>query len=176
MKKIGIIGAGGHAKVIAETIDLIGSFQVVGFIDDKIERGFPIHKNAPVLGAIGELNEIAAQCDAFVIGIGNNEVRKHIADRWSGTIVFETIIHPNAVISESASIGSGTVVLAGTIISSQVKIGNHCIVNANVVIDHDSRIGEFVHLSIGTLIGSNSEVGELTITGIGQAVPSFSQI
>lgn len=176
MKKIGIIGAGGHAKVIAETIELMGSLQVVGFIDDKIERGFPVYKHAAVLGTIDELHEIAAQCDAFVIGIGNNEVRKHLSDRWSGTIVFETIIHPKAFVSESASIEPGTVVLAGAVISSHVKIGSQCIVNANVVIDHDSRIGEFVHLSIGTLIGSNSEVRELTTTGIGQAVPSFSQI
>lgn len=176
MKRIGIIGAGGHAKVIAETIGLIDSLQVVGFIDDKIAKGSPVHKELPVLGSVNEISEIITQCDAFVIGIGNNEIRKQIADQWSGKIVFETIIHPRAVVSESASIGAGTVVLAGAIISSQVKIGNQCIVNANVVVDHDSKIGESVHLSIGTLIGSNSEVNKLTTTKIGQAVASFSAI
>lgn len=176
MKRIVIIGAGGHAKVIAETIDLIDSLQVVGFIDDRIEKGMLIHHTIPVLGSMREINEISNQCDAFIIGIGNNEIRKQIADQWSGKMVFETIIHPKAFVSESASIGSGTVVLAGAVISSQVKVGNQCIVNANVVIDHESIIGEFVHLSIGTLIGSNSKISEYTTTKIGQSVPSFSEI
>ena len=36
-KKVIIIGAGGHAKVIADIIEKSGD-QIVGFLDDKIEK------------------------------------------------------------------------------------------------------------------------------------------
>ncbi len=176
MKKIGIIGAGGHAKVLAETIDLINSLQVVGFIDDKVEKGVAVHKDIPVLGSIREIKEIAGQCDAFVMGIGNNEIRKQVAELYTGQIVFETIIHPRAFVSETADIQPGTVVLAGAIVNANAQVGSCCIVNSNVVVDHDCVVGDFTHLAIGTLVGSNSVVSPLLKTGIGQAIPAFSVI
>ncbi|MDR0802359.1 hypothetical protein [Fluviicola sp.] len=175
MKRIVIIGAGGHAKVIAETIDLLDNLQVVGFIDDRIEKGTPVYKDIPVIGAGNEIPQILEECDALVIGIGNNEVRKQLAERIKAKS-FEIIIHPRAVVSKTAVIEPGTVVLAGAVISSNARVAAHCIVNSHVVIDHDSNIGTFVHLSIGTLVGSNSKISELTTTQIGQSVPSFSTI
>ena len=175
MKRIVIIGAGGHAKVIAETIDLLDNLQVIGFIDDQIEKGASIYGNLQVIGSRDEISRISNECDAFVIGIGNNEVRKQLVLQLQ-TVSFETIIHPTAFVSKTAGIESGCVILAGAVVSSNAKVGEHGIVNSNTVIDHDSTIGSFVHLSIGTLIGSNCNIGELTTTKIGQSVPSFSTI
>jgi len=176
MKKIVIIGAGGYAKVIAETIELSDQLQVAGFVDDHIERGVSVYEEQKVLGSINDIPEISGQCDGFVIGIGNNEVRKQIADRFSGKILFETLVHQNAFVSKTAVLAEGVVVLAGAIVNSNAEIGKHSIINSNVIVDHDCRIGEFVHLAIGTLVGSNSEIRSLVKTQIGQAVPSFSVI
>lgn len=176
MKKIVVIGAGGYAKVIAETIDLLDHVQVIGFMDDRIEKGTSVHGQLKVLGSVNEVQSVSEQCDAFIIGIGNNEIRKQIANKYSGTMQFETIIHPRAYVSKTASIQLGTVILAGAVVGSMVKVGVHGIVNANVVIDHDSIVGNFVHLSIGTSVGSNTEIADGIVTLIGQAIPSFSVI
>lgn len=176
MKKIIIIGASGYAKVIAETIDLSGQSQVVGFIDDHIEKGTFVYDRVQVIGSVNDILQLSDQCDAFVIGIGNNEVRKHIADQYSGKVKFETIIHPCAYVSKSALLSEGVVALAGSIINSNSKIGKHSIINSNVVVDHDCQVGEFVHLVIGTLVGSNSIVPASIKTQIGQVIPAFSTI
>ena len=176
MKRIVIIGAGGHAKVIAETIDLIDSLQVIGFIDDQVEKGTILTDNIPVIGSVKDIVAISGHCDAFVIGIGNNEVRKQLINQYAARIEFETIIHPQAYVSKTAVIQSGTVVLAGAIVNANSKVGSCCIVNSNVVVDHDCVVGDFVHLAIGTLVGSNSVISSLLKTGIGQAIPAFSVI
>lgn len=176
MKRIVIIGAGGYAKVIAETIDLMGNYQLVGFMDDHIEKGTVVTDQLAVMGPLKDIPLVSAQCDVFVIGIGNNEIRKQLAEQYSGMIAFETIIHPRAFVSGSASVLPGTVVLAGAVISANARVASHCIVNANVVVDHDCMIGEFTHLAIGTSVGSNSVVSSLLKTGVGQAIPSFSTI
>jgi acetyltransferase EpsM len=176
MKKIIIIGASGYAKVIAETIDLLDQVQVVGFIDDHIEKGTFVYERLQVIGSVNEIQQLSIQCDAFVIGIGNNEIRKQIASQYSGKIQFETIIHPSAYVSKSAFLSEGAVILAGSVINSNSKIGKHSIINSNAVVDHDCQVGEFVHLVIGTLVGSNSIVSGSIKTDIGQVIPAFSTI
>ncbi len=171
-----IIGAGGYAKVIAETIDLLDQIQVAGFIDDHIEKGTFVYEQLQVIGSVNDIQELSNRCDAFVIGIGNNDIRKQIADQYSGKIHFETIIHPLAYVSKSAVLSEGSVVLAGSIVNSNSKIGKHSIINSNVVVDHDCQIGEFVHLVIGTLVGSNSIVSGSVKTQVGQIIPAFSTI
>lgn len=174
MRKIVIIGAGGHARVIAETIALSGNSRVVGFLDDQVEKGTFVTDQIPVIGSSSDIPVISDQCDAFVIGIGNNEVRKQLADKYSGRIEFATVIHPQASVSETAEIRPGTVILAGAVVCANVTIAGHCIINSNVVVDHDSVVGDFAHLAIGTLVGSNSVVSSMLKTVIGQAIPAFS--
>ena len=48
-KKVIIIGAGGHAKVIADIIEKSGD-EVVGFLDDNKENGATVIKNYKVIG------------------------------------------------------------------------------------------------------------------------------
>lgn len=176
MKRIVIIGAGGHAKVLAETIDLFHDLELVGFIDDQVEKGTLLTGHVQVIGSVKDIETISDQCDAFVMGIGNNEVRKQLLDQFSGKIDFETIIHPRSFISKTAEIQKGTVILAGAVINTNAKIGSGCIINSNVVVDHDCEVGDFTHLTIGTLVGSNSKIGSLLKTDVGQAIPAFSVI
>lgn len=176
MTKLVIIGAGGHAKVIAETVSLNAHFELVGFIDDAISVGTIIYKSYSVIGDMSQIGLISQDCDEFVMGIGNNSIRKSIDQTFSGKVNWTSIIHPNAVISETAQIGVGTIVLAGAVINAGVQVGNFCIVNSNVVVDHEATIGSYTHLAIGTLVGSNSIVLPLVKTDIGQAIPSFSTV
>ena len=55
-KKVVIIGAGGHAKVIADIIQKSGDI-VYGFLDDNLEKGTIILNNEN-LKVIGDLNSI----------------------------------------------------------------------------------------------------------------------
>lgn len=175
MIKVAIIGGGGHARVLSEIISQNPELSLAGCFDDSLERGAELWNGTKVLGAVSELDKIRDEIDAYVIGIGNNTVRKKIKEKHPD-LNWISLIHSHAVISPSAEIGKGSVVLAGAVVSANAIIGDQVIVNANVTVDHDSQIGDYVHLSIGSLVGSNSIIEESCLIGIGQIVPSFSTI
>lgn len=76
-KKVMIIGASGHGKVIADIIHQSGD-QVMGFLDDDPTKK-EIHQ-IPVLGKIEDTQKYKDDF-CFIIGIGDNQIRKKIAER-----------------------------------------------------------------------------------------------
>jgi UDP-3-O-[3-hydroxymyristoyl] glucosamine N-acyltransferase len=59
-------------------------------------------------------------------------------------------------ISESASVGEGTVIMPGAYIGNHVLIGKNCVIHPNVVILDHCMIGDEVIIQAGTVIGSDA--------------------
>ncbi|MEG0767781.1 MAG: hypothetical protein RR482_08690, partial [Clostridia bacterium] len=70
-----IIGASGHARVIADMIQCSGD-EVMGFLDDRNPSEFP---NMKIWGKVMDAKEYFGDEVEFVIGIGQNKIRKDIA-------------------------------------------------------------------------------------------------
>ncbi len=164
-KKVIIIGAGGHGRVISDIILACGD-EVAGFIDDRADvkiNGFKY---------LGSMSEIENYKDSlFIIGIGNNEIRRRIAKTYPH-LNYYTAIHPSAVISRTASVGAGTCVMPNVTVNSMSEIGEHCIINSGAVVEHDCKVADFVHLSPRVAIGGIVSIGELSHIGIGTSVVS----
>ncbi len=157
-KKVIIIGAGGHARVIADSVNLSGD-ELLGFLDDFVEGSV---MGYPVLGKIDDADDYADEA-SFVIGIGDNKTRYRIASRFD--LNWYTAIHPSAIVSKSAVIGEGTVIMAGAVVNACAVVGKHCIINTLSVVEHDNVIGNFAHISPhATLLGA-VKVGERTHIG-----------
>lgn len=165
MKDVIIIGAGGHAKVIADIVGCRGD-RLLGFLDDGACKNEVA--GYPVMGKIESyVNYPQAE---FVIGIGNAAARRRIAGELEG-VRWYTAIHPAAVVSSmDVTVGAGTVVMANAVIGPGAVIGAHCIVNTAAVVEHDNRIGDFAHISVGAKLAGTVSVGEETWVGIGAAV------
>lgn len=159
-----LIGGSGHAKVIIDCIRASGG-EIAGILDDGIEAGTRV-LDAVVLGKIAGYK--AYNTHKFVIAIGNNAVRRRIAQGMD--VSWGTVIHPTAVISAYASIGVGTVVMPGAVINAGAAVGNHCIVNTGAVVEHDNVLGDFVHISPNAALGGTVTVGEESHVGIGACV------
>lgn len=155
-----LYGASGHGKVVCEIAEALG-LTIDGFVDDRSEQ-------EQFLGhaVVGRLPETA---DALTISIGNNKIRKLIADKFS-RFNFSTLVHPKAIVSPRSAIGAGTVVMAGVAVNSCVTIGEHVILNTNCSIDHDCIIEDHVHISPNAALAGNVTVGEGTHIGIGASV------
>lgn len=169
-KKVVILGAGGHAKSIADIVLKSGD-QVVGFLDDNIEKGTVIikSKEIKVIGKIDDVLELSKNpAMFFIIGIGNNKIREKIATRYS--LNYYTAIHPTSVISEDVEILEGTTIMANTVINVGAKIGGHCIINTNSVVEHDNIIEDYVHLSPGAVLSGTVTVGKCSHLGTGTKV------
>ena len=159
MKRLLIIGAGGHGHALAEAA--AGDFAVIGFLDDA----FPTLNQVsgfPVLGKLADFSDFNHLIDCVIIAFGNNALRQRLALELKKTGVrLASVIHPKAIISPSASIGEGVAVMAGAVVGSASYLGDGVIVNCNAVVDHDCRVGSFAHLGIGALMAGGATLGAL---------------
>ncbi len=171
-KNVVIIGAGGHAKVIADIIDKSKDI-VVGFLDDNKTKGDIIikEKQYRVIGKIDDCTKIQLKYPEmeFVIAIGNNKVRKQIAERYEN-LKFYTAIHPSGQIALDVEIGEGTVIMANTSINTSAKIRRHCIINTGAIVEHDNILEDYVHVSPNATLCGTVQIGELTHIGAGTTV------
>lgn len=164
-KKVMIIGASGHGKVIVDIIHQSGD-QVMGFLDDD-----PIKKEIHQIPVLGKIEDIQKYKDdfCFIIGIGDNQIRKKIAES-NPALNYYTAIHPTAIIGEGVRIGNGTAVMAGVVINADANIGEHCIINTSAVIEHECVIGDYTHVSPQACLCGNVHVGEECHVGAGSTI------
>lgn len=167
MKKIAIIGASGHGKVVADIARLVGYEEII-FLDDNVE-----------LYSCGSYYVRGSTDDAICffekgydlfVAIGNAVIRQRIQSTIESVAKVTTLIHPNAVISEEVSIGDGTVVIAGAVVNPGTRIGRGCIINTGATVDHDNDIKDFVHVSVGAHLAGTVSIGERTWIGAGAIV------
>jgi len=163
-EKVIIIGAGGHAKVIADIVIKSGDC-LLGFLDDN-KSGESL-LGYPVLGKIENINKFEKTAK-FIIGIGNNYARKDISEKYN--LEWYTAVHPSAVIAIDVSIGEGTAIMANAVINPSAKIGMHCIINTGAIVEHDNIIGDYAHISPNAATAGTVSIGELTHLGIGATV------
>ncbi len=169
-KKLIIIGASGHGKVIAD-IALKNGYEIFGFLDDNESAegvlGFSM------LGRIEKILEYQENCK-FVIAIGSNEIRKRISEKYH--VDWAILIHPTAVIGMDVKIEDGSVVMANAVINSSARIGKHCIVNTGAVVEHDNVLADYVHVSPNATLAGTVIVGERTHIGVGACVKNNIEI
>lgn len=163
-----IVGASGHGRVVLSTA-LAQSEKIDGFLDDNPKLQASSVEAYAVLGNIDLLG--SGRFEFATIGLGKNEIRKHLALQYQAHIAWKTLIHPRAYVHHTAKIGVGTVVLAGAIVQPNVIIGNHCIVNVGATVDHDCIISDYVHLAPGTHLAAGVRIGQGSLIGIGSVVP-----
>jgi sugar O-acyltransferase (sialic acid O-acetyltransferase NeuD family) len=158
-KKFGIIGAGGHAKVVIEIIEEMGdTVEMVSAEDSSVNEllGYQVSHNLPLTDL------------TVLVAVGNNSMRKKVTSEITNG--FGIAIHPKANLSARCSVGDGTVIMAGATINVGARIGSHCIINTNASIDHDCVMADFVHVSPGASLAGNVTVGEGTHIGIGSSI------
>lgn len=169
MKRIAILGASGHGKVVADIAELTG-WEYIAFFDDAYPSVNALGQ-WPVEGNTQTLVDNLDDFDCVIIAIGDNEsrVKKYKYLKKMGA-TFTSLFHPQAVMSKYVSVGNGTVVMANAVINADSKLGDACIVNTSSSIDHDCILGDGVHVSPGSHLGGGVNVGSMTWVGIGVSV------
>ncbi|MCP4901449.1 MAG: acetyltransferase [bacterium] len=164
-KRLLVIGAGGHAKVVIATAQAAG-WEVVGLFDDDSALKGTTVLGAPVIGG----TELATnlEVDGAVVAIGGSRARMQLSEKLA--LPWATISHPSAEIHHTVVLGEGAVVFAGAVIQPDSTIGRHAIVNTAASVDHDCVVGDFAHLAPGTHLAGSVNVGEGALLGIGASV------
>jgi acetyltransferase EpsM len=161
-RKLLIWGAAGHARVVADIVQLVDSHEIVGFLDDlqpapRTEPGL----SAPVLGGRELLPRLRSDgVTDLLVAIGDCNVRLDLAERaLAYGFDLPTVIHPRATLAGDVTVGQGTVVCAGAIVAPAARIGANVIVNTAATVDHESVIEDGAHISPGAHLAGNVHVG-----------------
>ena len=169
MKSLAIIGAGGHAKVVAEIGELNGWNDITLF-DDKWPDLESV-EHWEINGDFETFKNNAEKFDACFVAIGNNSTRKALSQLISKlNIAIINLVHPNSVISQYAKLGSGCVVMAGAVINPFSIIGDGAIINTGATIEHDCVLQNFTHISPGARLAGGVACAEGSWVGIGSSV------
>lgn len=161
-----IIGASGHAKVIADIVIKSGD-KLLGFLDDG--ENLPSELlGYPILGKVCSICKYINTAN-FIIGIGSNIIRKSLAEKFYD-VKWYIAIHPSAQLGLDIIIGEGTAIMANVVINTSAKVGKHCIINTGSIIEHDNIIEDYVHISPQASLGGTVTIGELTHIGIGATI------
>lgn len=157
-----IYGASGHSKVIIEILERRGD-SIYALVDDDSSKkellDYRVHSTRDLL----QFNKFN-----WIIGIGDNAIRKKIAE--NNSLNYKGVIDNGTNISKRVTVGNGTVVMPGVTINSSVTIGRHVIVNTNASIDHDCVLMNYVHISPNSTLCGGVVVGEGTHVGSGAVI------
>ncbi|MBN2870342.1 MAG: acetyltransferase [Campylobacterales bacterium] len=155
-----IYGASGHGRVIADILRSCG-YSVGGWIDDR-----------PSPDAYSWEDFCSAHPKGSIaLGIGDNDARERVFRQVSAAgYCLPILIHPSAVISESATIEEGTVIMPLAIVNAGAVIAKGCIINSGAVVEHDCHLDAFVHLSPRAALAGGVKIGYSTHIGIGASI------
>lgn len=168
-----IVGAGGHAQVMADCIlrrqECDASVSLLGFVDDRASMRGEMLLGFPVLGSLSDLAMIPH--DGVVVAIGDNQTRARIfaqLQKHGETLV--NIIHPASTIAPDVRLGVGVMVCAGVVVNCGSQIGDNVILNTGSTVDHHNQIGPHVHIAPGVHLAGNVHLNTGVFIGIGASV------
>jgi sugar O-acyltransferase (sialic acid O-acetyltransferase NeuD family) len=180
MKDVIIIGAGGHGAEIDEYIKYsqsktdIKELNIVGFLDDNPDNYSRYKLSAPLLGVVKDHRVLKDHY--YIIGIANLKYRRFFIDRFkSEGAEFVSFIHCGAYVSESASIGEGSIIGPSANIGPNVLIGKYTLINSRCSIGHDTTIGDYNFISPNVCFSGFTKIGDENLFGINAAtIPNIT--
>ena len=170
-EKIVLVGAGGHCKVLIESLDT-DTYEIIGVLDNFVSKGTMIN-GVPVIGNDASAESLfqAGVHNAAIAIVGNLKIRRTLLDKYTKIgFSFPIIVHPTAHVSSSAQIGKGTAILAGATINAEAKVQDFATVNTGAIIEHEVLVGENSHVAPGAILLGASQVGADAMVGAGSIV------
>lgn len=166
--RIGIIGAGGHGKVVADVAQRCGWSEVI-FFDERVLVEPCQYGHWQVIDVPAAVESHG--CDAFFVAIGDASARQTWTE-WllSRSLPLATLVDPSAVVSQYAVLEAGVLVVAGAVINVDSRISLGAIINTRASVDHDCLVGPYSHICPAAALAGGVQIGERSWVGIGSQV------
>lgn len=165
--KLHIFGASGHGKVV-QSLSIVLGYDLVSFLDDNTELNYFSGREV-----VNDYNTLSKE-DNVIVAVGINNIRQKIVEKLP--VTFPVLIHPEALLDEKVTLGSGTVIFRGAIVQVDVEIGQHCILNTGASVDHECQIGDYVHVAPNSTICGGVTIGNNTWVGAGSVITQYLSI
>jgi len=152
-----IYGSGGHGRVVR---DFSSGYSLTQFVSDRPSEDTILPEEIP-------------DGVRVVVAIGDNFSREDVVHglRSGGkSLIFPTVTHPSAEISNRAYCDAGVVFCAKSVVITGAHVGEFAIINTGATVDHDCFIGAFAHIAPGVNLCGTVKVGDRTLIGVGSCV------
>lgn len=165
--RVAIIGSGKWANQLKNYIEATNYLSFVGYIDNNTQDEDVIcnDDNAPFL--FGKIY------DALFMGIGyaRFDLREKLFIYYkSKAIPFATIIHPTAIIHDSATIGDGCLVGPNSVIEMDAHIEDNVVIHSSVYIAHEVHVDQHCYITARASIAGEVKIGKSCFIGFNCAI------
>jgi len=169
MEDIILLGIGGHAHSVVDSIEQAGQYHIIGFLDIR-EKQKSFYRDYRVLGTDDDLENYYREGirNAFItIGyMGNPTIRSRLYRRLKAIgYDIPNIIDITASIALDAVLEEGIFIGKRAIINANAAISKMCIINTGAIIEHDCYVGEHSHVAVGSVVCGNTSIGKQTFIG-----------
>lgn len=170
-----IWGSAGHAKVLASLIRLRAG-RIVALFDNAAVPS--VLDGVPIFVGMRGFDEWASHVEDIasvraIVAIGGHRGRSRLELQnfmLQRGLTTHTLVHPDATVCDSATLGVGTQVLARAVVAADACIGAAGIVNHAAIIDHECVLGDGVHVAPGATLCGCVTVGDNVMIGAGAVV------
>ncbi len=184
-----IIGAGGFAKQLTQSLHLDKKGDKLNFFDDTGSNKIFLGKY-PIVNSTTEVQRLFSSNKEFLLGVGSPKVRQKLSEQFmalqgnlathvsnqsfispfSVTIESGNIVMPKAYIEPDVYIGEGTLINVGAFIAHDVQIGRYSEISPNAQLLGGSNIGKGVFIGAGAVVLPNVKIGDNCTIGAGAVV------
>lgn len=174
MEQLLMLGFGGHAKSMLDTIWQANKYHVLGALDCKEKVGLA-YNACKVIGTDELLEKYYKQgIKNVVIGIGymgEENVRARLYEKVKRIGFYvPAIVDQTAIIAKDVRIGEGAYIGKGAIVNADTDIGEMSIINTGAQVDHECIVGGFSHVAVGAVLAGNVVVNSHSFVGAGSVI------
>ena len=170
--KIIIIGAGGHSKVLSESLNSEG-LDILGYVVTNFKKKVKFCEKE-IMGNDNLILSYEAKNINLVNGVGSipfNKSRYEISIKYRNLgYSFRSVIHKNSSVSKEVFLEEGAQLMRGVILQAGVSIGKDTIVNTGAILDHDCIVSENCHIAPGVICSGGVVIGRNTHIGTGAKI------
>ncbi|HUQ34259.1 MAG TPA: acetyltransferase [Pyrinomonadaceae bacterium] len=175
MKRVIIIGAGGHGREVADILRHQAQhhpdLNLLGFIDEDRMLHRQVINDLPILGDWSWFESADRSEIAVICAVGLPLARRRLAEHARALgLSFINAISPLARLSPYTKIGEGVMIFPHSVTGTDSLIGDHAVLNVGATISHDTRIDRYCTLNPGVHLAGNVLIGEGGYLGIGSSV------
>ena len=163
MKKVAIIGAGGHTRTVIQLLKL-NRIEIEGIYDENLKN-----QNETILGySVKELSSLPNDIKV-IISKGDIEDKLNLTKQFSHRILTENLIHNKAVI-ETSDLGEANQISSNTYLAPTSKVGDNNIIYSGSVMEHESSMGNSCTVTINVSICGRVTIGNNCYLGAGSVI------
>ncbi|MEO0462654.1 MAG: acetyltransferase [Pseudomonadota bacterium] len=164
-----IVGTSGFAREVSDIVAALDMHSVFVAANEAEREGWT-GKDEVILES-----DLAARAPCqMALGIGDNGVRRKVAEKLAPLGSFPNLIHPSATFGtgQRAAVEAqrGVVIGAGVRLTNGIALGDFSIVNLNATIGHDVIVEPFCNIAPGANLSGYVHLHEGVWIGTGAAV------